>query len=247
MHLHRILTKEFLTDQLIGKRKKLSVLAEEIPCSKVMIIRYAKKHDLYDEVRKLRSVVHGITQDLNGQLFGDLMVENRAENDKFGKARWNCKCKCGNTKLINAASLIRGLSKTCGKCERVNFTGYKDISGAYFKHMQRGAKARNLSFDIEIEDIYDLWLKQDEKCALSGVDIFFVKNQDTTLQTASVDRMDSKKGYTLDNIQIIHKRLNRVKSILGNEELVFWAHSIAKTHKNVIVIDTANLKWNYRS
>jgi hypothetical protein len=33
---------------------------------------------------------------LEGKTFGNLLVTNRASNDRFGQARWNCRCACGN-------------------------------------------------------------------------------------------------------------------------------------------------------
>ena len=69
-----------------------------------------------------------------------------------------------------------------------------------------------------LEDIYEMWVKQDKKCKLSGLDINF-KNINTKktrhrfdlVCTASLDRIDSKKGYTLDNIQLVHKDINMMK------------------------------------
>jgi len=51
---------------------------------------------------------------LIGQRFGKLVVLERVENDKFGKTRWLCQCDCGNTKIINGSSLLRGLTTSCG-------------------------------------------------------------------------------------------------------------------------------------
>ena len=244
MHFNTILTKEFLTEQLLNQRKKVSVVGEENGCSKHTVLRYAKIHNIYDELLKIRSFVNGKVKDLASQTFGSLIVLERVNNDRFGKSRWNCKCSCGRTKVIHTSSLTRGLTKTCGYCERVNFKGYKTISGAYFRTIKEGANARELEFNITIEDIYNIWTTQNGKCALSGVNIFFATNQDKALQTASVDRIDNQKGYTIDNIQIIHKRLNRIKSVLDNEELIFWAHNIVSTHKESVELDVSKLKWN---
>lgn len=58
----------------------------------------------------------GKVHDLTGQVFERLTVIERGPNDKFGKARWYCKCSCGNEELllVNGASLLRGLTKSCG-------------------------------------------------------------------------------------------------------------------------------------
>lgn len=52
--------------------------------------------------------------DLVGQEFGRLRVLKRAENDKHNKSRWMCSCVCGREVVVNASSLRRGLTKSCG-------------------------------------------------------------------------------------------------------------------------------------
>ncbi|NCC68647.1 MAG: hypothetical protein EOM14_10745 [Clostridia bacterium] len=52
--------------------------------------------------------------DLVGQTFGRLTVVQRGENDRFGKARWICRCECGNEKVINSRTLMSGDTRSCG-------------------------------------------------------------------------------------------------------------------------------------
>ncbi len=53
--------------------------------------------------------------DMTGQRYGKLIVLERAENDKHGKAQWLCQCDCGSSpKIINGAALRRGLTISCG-------------------------------------------------------------------------------------------------------------------------------------
>ena len=56
--------------------------------------------------------------DLTGMTFGQLTVIERAENTKDGKARWLCRCTCGNECVVRAKDLKRG-QKSCG-CEQGN-------------------------------------------------------------------------------------------------------------------------------
>lgn len=53
-------------------------------------------------------------KNLLGKTFGRLTVICRAKNDKRGKARWLCKCECGNRVAILADSLLSGKTKSCG-------------------------------------------------------------------------------------------------------------------------------------
>ena len=47
---------------------------------------------------------------------------------------------------------------------------------------------------------------------------------------ASVDRIDSKLGYTQDNIQIISYLANLMKSHASEEELVSFANGVLAIH-----------------
>jgi len=62
---------------------------------------------------------------------------------------------------------------------------------------------------------------------LSGVQlVFFWEREDRAKTTASLDRIDSTKGYTLDNIQWVHKTLNRLKMNLDNQEFIEWCKKL---------------------
>lgn len=52
--------------------------------------------------------------EMTGKTFGKLTVLSRAPNDKFGMARWLCKCECGNLKTTNGLNLRRNLTTSCG-------------------------------------------------------------------------------------------------------------------------------------
>lgn len=91
--------------------------------------------------------------------------------------------------------------------KKINAAKYfEEIPLSKFESYKHGAKIRNFVFEIEIQEVWDLFLKQKRKCALTGWDICFGKQI-----TASLDRIDSKKGYTSDNIQLIHKDINILK------------------------------------
>ena len=66
-----------------------------------------------------------VAENLTGQKFGLLTVIERCkENTKQGKPQWLCKCDCGNTHTVSAASLKSGKVKSCG-CLSKNPRTYK--------------------------------------------------------------------------------------------------------------------------
>lgn len=135
-----------------------------------------------------------------------------------GKSYWECKCDCGEIVIVQSACLKNGKTKSCGcfkKDEHYirNWKGYKEISGNYFGSLKRGAKWRNFQFKVTLKYIWELFLKQDRKCALTGTELKFtqtIKNKCDT--TASLDRIDSKKGYIKGNVQWVHKDINKFKN-----------------------------------
>ncbi len=65
--------------------------------------------------------------DLTGQRFGRLVVIERAENGKRGKARWLCQCDCGNTCIVDGNHLRSGKTKSCG-CVSREATGKRSVT-----------------------------------------------------------------------------------------------------------------------
>lgn len=110
--------------------------------------------------------------------------------------------------------------KSCG-CSRFNkksfnWRGCGDVSGIIFNGYKKSAKSRKLSFNITIEDIWNLFLQQNKKCSISNLELSFPYHKDDVInKTASLDRIDSNKGYESNNIQWIHKDINFMKNNLS--------------------------------
>ena len=89
------------------------------------------------------------TVDLEGQVFGKLTVAEFAGYKKlkngWNEAQWLCKCSCGNTKIIQASSLKRKNTNSCGNCHYISigdkfskltvkeFVGYKTLKNGQKK------------------------------------------------------------------------------------------------------------------
>ena len=61
--------------------------------------------------------------DLTNQVFGRLIVIERAENNKFGTAMWLCRCRCGQETVVQSSALLANKTPTrscgCKKRERI--------------------------------------------------------------------------------------------------------------------------------
>ncbi len=161
---------------------------------------------------------------LNNQRFGKYIIldNNIIKDIKTHEAKIKCKCDCGNINIVSCITLVKGVSTGCFKCghgkkgiNHHSFKGYKEIPGSWFSRYSKNSKKY---LNITIQDIYNLWIKQNKQCALSGLEIDFINTNTKTnrhkhdlICTASLDRIDSKKGYIIDNIQLVHKDVNMIK------------------------------------
>lgn len=139
---------------------------------------------------------------------------------------WKCRCDCGIEKIIREDTLLGGLSKSCGCVNRHRsknnrrWKGFEEISATYWNKIKMGAKRRGYDFSLTIEDAWKLFIKQNKKCALTGLDISFSKKVRNFDGSASLDRIDNDKGYRIDNVQWIDKRVNTMKMDLPQSEFL---------------------------
>jgi hypothetical protein len=98
------------------------------------------------------------------------------------------------------------------------------VPARLWSNIINNAKLRGLEVNITPDDIYQQYLKQDKKCALSGKAM--VLCTDVRLSTVSVDRIDSKVGYCLGNIQLVLKQYNQAKMDLTDKEFYNLCKSV---------------------
>lgn len=131
---------------------------------------------------------------------------------------------------IQTGRTVTAIRVMCAKLGIVLTKNYKLLSLYYFRSIKRGADDRNLEFCITPKVVYSKFVEQGGRCALSGCPIFLnPKLGDNHKQTASLDRIDSTKGYLLDNIQWVHKDINMLKRNFGEECFRSMCLAVAKT------------------
>lgn len=83
-----------------------------------------------------------------------------------------------------------------------------------YNRVKYSAKRRNIYFDIEPEDIVI-----PEFCPILGYKLEPSSKPGGDYNSPSVDRIDSRKGYTKDNIQVVSNRANHIKGNATLEEI----------------------------
>lgn len=151
--------------------------------------------------------------------------------------RWRCKCICGKIIVKTAYALIHGTATSCG-CRKLNigkkhksYNGCEEITGDFVSKFRMGAKSRNLDFLINAEYMWNLWKDQNGICNLTGEKLTLPKvsrDRKCGNYTASLDRIDSSKGYIEGNVQWVHKDINRLKWDLSQDKLIELCEKIVK-------------------
>jgi hypothetical protein len=143
------------------------------------------------------------------------------------KGYWLAEHKCGrifeyrNTQIKN--------QKYCKGCiseyfeinkgsNHKSWKGFGDLSSDLFTTIKLNARDRGLEFSIDIEYLWNLFLNQNKKCALTDITIHLNdKCDDRKYKTATLDRIDSRLGYIKDNVQWVHRDINKMKSNLPED------------------------------
>ena len=186
---------------------------------------------------KIKSCGCLLKVNLTGKVFGYLTVIGRSSlKNKYGKVYWDCSCKCGGSHILTTERLTSGSAHSCG-CKNLrrskdnpHFTGYQEISGNLWFRIKDEAKRRGIQFNVTLEEVWDLFVKQGRKCKLTGLDLTFGKSSKDSSRTTSLDRIDSQKGYDIANLQWVHKDINWMKNRFNNEYFIKMCTLVSKTH-----------------
>lgn len=178
-----------------------------------------------------------IRKDITGEKFGHLTAIEISGKTKSGASIWKCLCDCGNHKNIRGYHLIGKKIRSCGCLKRETVNIKWNESGIIARWVWNGYRVnagyREILFDITVDDMMKLAEKQNFKCAMTGEDLIFVMNQkDRSKSNASLDRIDSNKGYIIGNIQWVTKNVNLMKRELSVNDFLDICKKICNYNKN---------------
>jgi hypothetical protein len=99
-----------------------------------------------------------------------------------------------------------------------------------FKYTFRSVKRRFKDYNITLQDLKEQWEKQKGICPYSKIELILTtsKTNIDIRYRASLDRIDSSKGYTKDNIQFVSTAINYMKSTMSHEDTIDFLNQISK-------------------
>ena len=135
-------------------------------------------------------------------------------NEKLGRVNY-CSKKCSG--IVQSKYLLLNNSNydisQHSSNRRDDFTPFRD-------HLRR-AKRRDSNCNLTLEHLKEVWDKQQGICPYSNVKLQSVNlgKTNSKIYTMSLDRIDSSKGYIMDNVQWVSISINYMKSNMTEEEL----------------------------
>jgi hypothetical protein len=140
------------------------------------------------------------------------------------KQYYTAKCELNRATKNNTSCI------TChNKSGKNNKGKYKEIPISWFDNKKRRALEKGREFEFDIKYIWAIYIKQDRKCALSGLPLDF--DTDTENGMVSIDRINNDKGYIKRNIQLLHKDINFTKWTFTQKYFIELCILVAQNHK----------------
>jgi len=250
-----IFTEEVLRDLIFVQKLSKWEIAKTIPCSPNSVVAYMKRYKIESpkgfhtsgrprKTRKLMTEEERIKRAIKykekvpvspfkGCKHTDKTKAQMSANhaDFTGDKNPFKKAATKNPQLLKDSS-ERVMNFWADKSQEEKYQIHKrviygDISKNHWSNIVSNAGARNLEFNITPEYIWNIWLEQNECCKLSGIKLNLKSIYEIT---ASLDRIDSSKGYIEGNIQWLHKDVNIMKWTLGQSYFISLCKQIAENN-----------------
>lgn len=216
--------------QLVEEGLSVSAIAAKFGCSRPVVARRLdeygiprRRHDPLGEIlpeEQLRDLY--LRQGLSCKVISDMYGLKGGQRVRALLYRYG---------IVRRPRRAREQDKRGSESHR--WRGVGKLSGSKWCVIRGAARIRSLDFAITIEYAWELFEKQQGRCALSGVPITLEESVRSRLQepdseTASLDRIDSSQGYLVGNVQWVHKTVNRMKMHMSDEDFKEWCRMVAE-------------------
>lgn len=172
------------------------------------------------------------------------LVKNYSKKTKL-KGRnlwlWDCKCDCGNEfhcredVLINrygCHSCTNKKTSTETALKKKNGIIHAGLKNRLLKDYRVGASRRGMEFNLTFEEFVKL---VEQNCFYCGAkpelheyELQYMQKTQKPWLHNGIDRIDSSKGYTIDNVVPCCSKCNYAKHEMTTEEFKKWLQQIYK-------------------
>ena len=182
-----------------------------------------------------KGTFHGNAKNLLGRKLGTLTILEEAGRNSKGSLVWRCRCDCGNVVLRRGSALLRRVDPNCGckTAEKMALALVKPgtpMRTAYKQYLNQ-ARQRGRIFDLTEEEFAKLVQLPCAYCGVIGSMLKATKYDEIRIN--GLDRIDSSRGYFVENCDPCCPRCNRMKLDMGPKEFLEHVHRIAQWRPQV--------------
>lgn len=176
-------------------------------------------------------------KDLTGLKFNRWTVVGFSHKDPWRTAIWDCKCDCGTEAKVLGHHLTKNKTISCG-CFMSDFThnletgrlnepgksGFNTLLARY----KRSAKEYDRLFELTNEEFYKI---TQSDCFYCGIEPYAISNgyysneelkKHASYTYNGLDRVDTSKHYTLDNVVPSCKPCNYAKNNMSYTDFIIY-------------------------
>jgi hypothetical protein len=152
---------------------------------------------------------------------------------KLGKTDFYCSLKCSGNRDSNIEMIKLSANPYHFKGGENKLITEEQKIKSSMRDFAKRVRARKSKFvyELDLDKLVEIWNYQNGKCKLTNVDLVLQHQPKyktiSSNYKASIDRIDSSKPYTIDNIQFISLTANNLKSNMIEED-VFEFFNILK-------------------
>jgi hypothetical protein len=172
-------------------------------------------------------------ENLSGQTFGRLTVLSRADDARWGGARYNCVCSCGNfvergTGTLKSEKLVPSCG--CVGLEKMAIPppeGYTDGRVYRYNGYVSGAERRGYTWELSFEQFVTI---TEKPCAYCGAAPAYRATSGDF--SSGIDRVDNNRGYEVGNVTPCCITCNTMKNSQPLQDFLARCHSVAQRDKH---------------
>ncbi len=175
-----------------------------------------------------------------GVVFGRLTVMERipAKCGKRNTHFYTCMCACGKSTTVQRSHLVSGATRSCGCLQKeMNRLGGlpRDNAGfnAILRQIKKSARNRGYSLELSEDMIFILVTSDCYYCGLSpNRQVAETQHmyEPSKLKWNGIDRVDSLRDYTLDNVVACCTQCNYAKRNYSSESFIEMCRRVAERH-----------------
>lgn len=163
----------------------------------------------------------GRSEDLTGRVFENITVVSFDEKLSVlkGRSHYLQRCVCGKEWV----GRVDKRNTSCGCQKGKKNQRYFGDHQQQFAKWRRNKKKHPLGWDLEFED-----LDFPTHCPLLGMELNYNGGQGQSFNNASLDRIDSSKGYVKGNVLVISHYANQIKNCADLPTLEMLVENLRK-------------------